>query len=323
VLKKNIGVEASVLKNKLSLDLDLFKDVRSNVFMSAAQRNIPVYFGAPPVAANLGKTETKGFELGISHRNNFNNGFGYSVRVDVAMVNDVILKGEDPVLMDSYMKLAGYSIGQTKTQVHTDIGSSWDDVYAQTTISTTQYKLPGDYDIIDFNGDGQISLSDNIPYGYAANRPRNTYSTFLGLEYKNFSFMVQFYGVTNITNYVQIMTPGLARTAPLSAYVSDAWSLENPDASFKAPRVGTSSPMGAINYYDGSYLRLKTMELAYLIPTSMVNRIGLSDLKVFINGNNLFYWSKMPVDIESGSVVANAGAYPKLGYVNIGVNLTF
>lgn len=323
VLKKNIGVEVSVLKNKLSLDLDLFKDERSNVFMSASQRKIPVYFGAPPVAANLGKTETKGFELGIMHRNNFNNGFGYSLRVDVTMVNDMIIKAEDPILMDSYMKLAGYSIGQTKTQIHTDIGSSWDDVYAQTTISNTRFKLPGDWDIIDFNGDGEITLSDNIPYGYASDRPKKTYSALLGLTYKNLSFMAQLYGVTNITNYVQISTPGLARMAPLSAYVSDAWSVENPNASFKAPRVGTSSPMGARNYYDGSYLRLKTIEIAYLIPSSVVSRIGLSDLKVFINGNNLFYWSKMPVDVESGSVVANANAYPKLGYVNIGVNLNF
>lgn len=323
-LKKNIGLELSLFENVFSLEADYFHDRRDNIFMTSNRRNIPDYFGAPPVPANIGKTKTSGIELDAMHRYNITSDFGYWVRLSLTRAQDVILKAEDPEGFPAYQKTEGFAIGQTKTQIRSDIATSWDDVYAQTSLENNQYKLPGDWDIIDFNGDGLISTYDNIPYGFPNNRPQNTYSSFLGVDYKNFSFMVQFYGVTNITQVIKPNndTPKLEPQSNLSELSVDYWHPSNPDAVFRAPRVGTSSPIGDFYYYDGSFLRLKTAEISYSLPDYLLSHVGLSSMRLYVNGNDLLFWSDLPFDNERGSLDQTA-AYPKLKHINVGVDVSF
>lgn len=323
-IKIDIGIEATIFQNKLSLEADYFKDNRNDIFMSPALRNIPAYFGAPPVAINLGKTMTKGFEIDLTYKDKFSNGVGYYVRTNITKAKDIVLKAEDPLYQPAYLKTAGFAIGQTKTQQIGSLGNTWNDVYAQTALATNSYKLPGDFDIIDFNGDGRIDGSDAMAYGYQNNRPMNTYSTFLGLDYKSFSFMVQFYGVNNMTRSFYQATPkGVLRTEVNVGY-KDYWTPTNTDASFRAPRLLTdvNSPNGNFSYFDASYLRLKTVEIAYQASAKTAKKLGLSSLKIYINGNNLIFWSKVPNDVESGSFIGyNANSYPVMKQVQVGMNI--
>lgn len=322
--KKNIGIELSLFENLFALEADYFHDTRDNIFMTSDRRNIPDYFGASPVPANIGETKTSGIELDATHRYKITNNLGYWVRLSLTRAQDVILKAEDPEGFPAYQKTEGFAIGQTKTQIRSDIATNWDDVYAQTSLENNQYKLPGDWDIIDFNGDGIISTYDNIPYGFPNNRPQNTYSSFLGVDYKNFSFMIQFYGVTNITQVIKPNndTPKLEPQSNLSELSVDYWHSSNPDAAFKAPRVGTSSPIGEYYHYDGSFLRLKTAEISYSLSKALLSHIGLSNLRVYVNGNDLLFWSDLPFDNERGSLDQNL-AYPKLKHINIGIDVSF
>ena len=323
-LKKNIGFEFSILQNMFSLELDYFNDKRENIFMTSNARNIPVYFGAPPVPANIGKTKTSGIELDFTHRYKLLNNFNYWLRFSMTRAKDVILKAEDPEGFPDYQKSKGFPIGQTKTQIRTKIATNWDEVYAQTSLENNTYKLPGDWDIIDFNGDGAITVFDNIPFGFPSNRPQNTYSAYLGFDYKNFSFMLQFYGVTNITQYIKPAndTPSLQYQSNLSELSVDYWSPQNPDAKYKAPRVGTNSPTGDFYYFDGSYWRLKTAEISYSLPDLWMSQIGLSSLRVYINGNDLLFWSNLPFDTERGALDQTT-SYPRLKHINIGIDLIF
>ena len=80
--------------------------------------------------------------------------------------------------------------------------------------------------------------------------------------------------------------------------------------------------------YDGSYIRLKNAELAYTFEKSksFIKRIGMESLRVYVNGNNLYVWTKMPDDRESnfaGTGWASQGAYPTVKRFNIGANITF
>jgi hypothetical protein len=74
--------------------------------------------------------------------------------------------------------------------------------------------------------------------------------------------------------------------------------------------------------YDGSYIRLKNVEVSYTFTSGWVKQLGLNDLKVFLNGNNLWVWTKMPDDRESnfaGTGWASQGAYPTVKRVNLGI----
>ena len=71
--------------------------------------------------------------------------------------------------------------------------------------------------------------------------------------------------------------------------------------------------------YDASYVRLKNAEIAYTFGKESVRRLGMSSLKVFVNGNNLWMWTNMPDDREVN--MGNASAYPTVRRINMGVNI--
>ncbi len=181
-------------------------------------------------------------------------------------------------------------------------------------------KLPGNLYIIDFNGDGVVENGyDAVPYGYPE-RPQNTYNATLGLEWKGFSAFVQFYGVNNAHRYVSLadFSGHLNRVYE----VGDRWTPENTDADAAMSRWNTHMEYSATTYlYDASYVRLKNVEIAYTVDEIWVNRLGVSALRIFVNGNNLLMWTQMPDDREVN--MGASSAYPTVRRVNLGLNITF
>jgi hypothetical protein len=103
----------------------------------------------------------------------------------------------------------------------------------------------------------------------------------------------------------------------------DYWSKDNTDAESFIPRyVETFNRYGNFYAYDGSYFRLKNAEIAYTFESATINRIGIRSLRIFLNGNNLLLWTKMPDDRESNLGGWGAqGAYPTVRRINLGVNI--
>ncbi|MCK5135434.1 MAG: TonB-dependent receptor [Bacteroidales bacterium] len=320
-IKQNLGLELAVLKNMFNLNIDLFRDDRSNIFMDASQRNIPNYFGAQPVAANIGETETKGYEIELRFHNTTSKGFNYWFNCSYTHAIDKIIYSEDPELMPDYQKKEGFQIGQNKTQLHDGYLNNWDEVYASVYLqSDNQYKLPGDLRIIDFNGDGTIDTYDDAPNGYPL-RPQSTYNFSLGFEYKGFSANLQFYGVYNVSRPIYYLTPFSDRNESIVFNIQqDVWSQDNNNSDWKAERFQSASPNGQLYIFDGSYLRFKTAEISYTINSNLIKQVGISSARVFLNGNNLFFWSDMPDDREDNSSI---NKYPTIKRFNLGVNINF
>ena len=321
-IKRNLGAEISLLKRLVTIDIDFYKDNRKNIFMTSTRRNIPILFGAAAVPSNLGATETSGYEIALGFNKNWDNGIGIWLKQTIAQANDIVLQSEDPALLMAYQKVAGFQINQTKSQLRTNYMNNWNDVFASSPATANMVqRLPGDWDINDFNGDGVINSYDNVPFGYPT-RPRNTYSTTVGMNIKNFSFMVQFYGVSDITLVPRYKTPEIKRYVAISDLFRDYWTPDNTTAFNKAPRFITSSASGERFYQDASFLRLKSAEIAYNLPEKLNKFLGLSSCRIYINGNNLFLWSKFPSDFETGTVdIANS--YPMYKLYNLGLDIKF
>jgi hypothetical protein len=193
--------------------------------------------------------------------------------------------------------------------------------------SNNQYKLPGDIRIVDFNGDGTIDKYDNVPWGYPL-RPQYTYNYSLGADYKGWSFMVQFYGVNNVSRFVSLPPLSDATYSIVYGRQADYWTPQNLDATWKAPRFTNNTSDGDLNMYDASYFRLKTAEIAYQFQDKVfLKKLGLSSLRVYMNGNNLWLWTNMPDDREDNtSNNANYNdptAYPNLKRINLGLAVNF
>ncbi len=283
--KRNFGIDYAFLDGLVAGSLEFFHENRYDILIYGDQRSVPSYYGAKAPAVNFGRTKTTGYELELRLKHSFKNGiYAYGNFNMTHAVNNVQVY-DDPDLYPAYRKQAGYAIDQAHSYIDNGIAQSWDDVIAMTEHKTNDdQKLPGQYFITDFDGNGIIDDDDNIPYGFTGT-PQNTYNATVGVEYKGWSLMLQFYGATNVSREVAFN-------------------------SFSKPT------------YDGSFCRLKNMEIAYTWTKGWVKSLGLNNLKLYVNGNNLLLWTKMPDDRESNFAatgLASQGAYPTMKRINFGV----
>jgi len=325
-LKNNYGVEIGLLNNLISVNYDYFTEDRTDILLAGSSRNIPPFFGATPPSGNLGRVKSKGHELELRLDQRKNRGVHYWAILALAHVKNEILEKEDPPLMASYLQAKGYQIGQIRTLIRSGFYNNWDEVYASVPTETNDLaKLPGFYNILDFNADGVIKSSeDSAPFGYSS-VPQNTFNFSLGGDYKGFSVMVQLYGVNNVSRSVPLSNFS-EYTNVVFDHVSDYWSKDNMDATSFLPRWKTQGQnIGDYFIFDASYLRLKTAEIAYTFQDKWLKNAGLSALKIFLNGNNLLFWSNLPDDREASfsGGTSGQGTYPTVKRINLGVDLTF
>ncbi|MCY1719038.1 TonB-dependent receptor [Prolixibacteraceae bacterium Z1-6] len=326
-LKTNFGVEFGVLKNLFTLNFDYFTEDRTDILMSGGSRNVPPFFGATPPSANLGHVKSKGFEIELGFNKRINNKANVWAKLALTHNENEVIERDDAPLQFEYLKAKGYPIGQQKRLLSTDFYNNWDEVYASVpTENNDADKLPGYYNLVDFNADGIIKNSeDTPPIGYSG-VPQNTGSFTLGADYGGFSFMIQFFGVNNANRYVGFNNYQNDIDI-VFGHVADYWSKDNPDATSFLPRWKTQAEnIGDYYLYDASYLRLQNAEIAYTFnDLDWVKRAGFSNFRLFLNGNNLFFWSKLPDDrtttYSGGS--ATQGAYPTVKRVNLGIDLSF
>jgi hypothetical protein len=102
-VKNNVAIETGFFSNVFKLSFDYFWGDRRDIFMSAARRNIPPWFGAPPVAANLGSTKERGWELESIFNNRYNE-VRISVATNLSFVTTETTYAEDPELMPDYQR---------------------------------------------------------------------------------------------------------------------------------------------------------------------------------------------------------------------------
>ncbi|MCH7396644.1 TonB-dependent receptor [Belliella sp. DSM 107340] len=324
VYKYNFKTEFSILDGLIDGSIDIFKDDRVDILMSN-DRSIPSYYGANAPAANLGRVTTTGYEIELGLNKILSNGVRLWADFAITRAVDVVINRDDPEFLIDYQKQAGYQLGQYRSHIDQGYYNNWDELYGSTPHNTNNGgKIPGGYQIIDFNGDGVIDAFDSAPVGYSG-VPQNTFNTNVGIEYKGFSFFMQFFGVNNVSRDVPFTN--LAGQRNLVYDEGTYWSIDNPNADTPLPvwLTPVSYYYGTRYLYDGSYLRLKNAEVAYSFRPEQVKKLGVGGLRVFLNGNNLLVWSKMPDDRESnfGTGSSGDGAYPMMRRINLGLNMTF
>ncbi|MFW5754438.1 MAG: SusC/RagA family TonB-linked outer membrane protein, partial [Marinilabiliaceae bacterium] len=329
VRKANAGADFAFFDGLIAGAIDFFQDERYDILIDGGDRAIPFYYGTEPPVANLGEVRTQGYELELRLNKTFPNDLRLWSNINITHAEDEVLDADSPELLPDYQKDEGKPIGQTYSYVDHGYYNNWDELYGSTPQNTNDaQKMPGNYNLIDFNGDGVIDSYDNIPYGFPE-RPQNTYSTTVGVDWKGFSGFVQFYGVSNVTR--QVVFESFAGNHNTVYDEGTFWSGEDMDGDVPLPRVYTDadgSSSGTRYMFDGSYLRLKNAEIAYTFDSKqgLLDRLGFQNLRIYLNGNNLMVWTDMPDDREAnfaGTGWASQGAYPTVKRYNLGINVSF
>jgi TonB-linked SusC/RagA family outer membrane protein len=322
--KQNIGVEFGFLKGLISGSVDVFNEDRNDILVAGNDRVIPHIFGQTPPAANIGQVKSNGYEIEVFLSKKLKNGINYRIGGSWTRAVNKTIYREDAELKPFYQKLAGYPIGQIRLTQQTGFIQSWDDLYnGANSINNNIDLLPGDFRFMDYNANGAIDPDDAAPYGYPV-YPLNTYTGNLSVGYKGWDLNVLLYGTTSTTREVSYSNFQYNSASIQQFYIDATFTPEygnqNPTYPSIALQKGNSGA-GTFNYYDGSILRLRSIEIAYTLPKKWSKVIGTSKTRLYANGNNLFVWTDMPADGEGSDKLGKN--YPLKKVITIGANIQF
>ena len=344
----NVGVDFGLWNNKLNFVLDYFvKNTKDMIVRSP----IPDYMGAMPPVANVGSMRNKGFEITINHNNTIGQ-VKYDVGLNLSFIDNEVtsLGRSSPIYKEVFDRLPSTS----KTEVGHALASYWGyqtdgvfntqeelDGYTHINADGTVTKIQpsaglGDVKYIDRNGDGEINEKDMTYLG-------NYIPTFsggfnLGLEYKNFTFSLfaDFCYGNEIANMNLFhMNSPLMGANILQSYYDNRWTPETPENN--QPRLTASTQSGQNTLFsdryieDGSYLRIRNIQLGYNFPKSLLKSIHLDALRVYVSADNLFTFTKYSgftpeiTDQYGDPLTAGSdiGASPLPRTMTVGLNLTF
>ncbi|TCO10700.1 SusC/RagA family TonB-linked outer membrane protein [Natronoflexus pectinivorans] len=320
--KVSVGVDYAFLGGMLAGSIDYFTENRTNILLEGSRRAIPSYFGTSAPVANLGEVDTHGYEVELRWNRPVGRNWRLWGNIFYTHAESEVIFADDPVLRAAYQNVAGMPVHQTRSHVDYGYFNNWDELYGSTAHDGLDGdRMPGNYIILDYDADGIITGFDQIPYGFTS-VPQQTMNLQIGADYKGWSGFIQFYGARNVTRWVGLSSLGGTRNTAFNE--GSYWSKDDNNADVPLPRWSTQASAytnGTRFLHDGSYLRLKYAEIAYTFGSDdWIRRIGLNNMRVFINGNNLILWTKMPDDRESNT--GGNTAYPTARRYNLGVRIS-
>jgi TonB-linked SusC/RagA family outer membrane protein len=325
--KYNVALEAGIKKQLLIMNIDLFYESRNDILTNYG--TLASWLAVDMAPANLGKATNKGFELELKHRNNIGKVNYYINTAFSRAVNQIDYKDE-PTGMPASQKREGHAINQYYGMVSDGFFTSQEQIdnSPKQTFGPVQV---GDLKYVDVNEDNLIDDRDITFIGYS-DIPQNSYSLSAGVDYKGISFSFMFQGVSEISRYYDAETMyafvngGKVREQHLNRW-NPAETVANNLANATYPLLhygstGTNNQrLNTFFIQDGSFLRLKNVEIGYTLPTDVSKKLFTQEIRIFANGNNLITWDKLNNLIDPESNGSNK--YPIMSVYNVGVNIKF
>lgn len=327
--KYNVGLEFGFFNNALSGNIDFFWEKRNNILAEYQTR--PLWFGSTSALGNLGKTENKGFEIELHYSNMIGNDFKYNIGATYSHAKNKITEMNEPAGKTDYRKRTGHVINQYFGLVADGFVTKADIDGGNLPVSTFGDVKPGDLKYRDMNKDGFIDERDDTFIGYS-DIPENTYAINLGAEWKGIGFSMMFQGVDHVSRYYDAEAMfAFVAGGKVKVHHLDRW---NPSRSEAENLANAKYPLLHYDSYgnhnqransfflkNGSFFRLKNIELSYSLPEKWIKHVGMSQCRVFFNANNLVTWDHLNglTDPESNG----SNRYPICKTMNVGLNIQF
>lgn len=334
VVAKNLGLDFTLLDQRLDVSADIYIRDTKNMLMNV---HYPDILGTAAPKSNAADLRTRGWEISATWRDRINKDWNYGVTLALSDNTTEITKYENPngALSDYYV---GQKIGQIWGYQTVGIFQSDDKVAA----SADQSQLganwrAGDMQYADLNNDGKINpgkntLEDHGDLAIIGNTtPRYSFGINGDLHFKSFSFNVFFQGLLH-RQYLpdngnwQAFYP--FNDGHIEKYfITESWSPDNPDAYFAAPTFGfdTKKNIQPQSRYvqNAAYIRLKNISLVYNLPNKLVDKVGFSDVQVYVSGMNLWEYSKMHKPLDPESVYTVTQEYYLQRIFTLGAKINF
>ncbi|GLB52973.1 SusC/RagA family TonB-linked outer membrane protein [Neptunitalea chrysea] len=356
----DLGVDVSFLNNRLTVNYDWFqRDVKD---MLTEGKQLPSVFGADEPVENAADLRTKGFELSVNWRDEFQLGkkkFKYHIGVNLGDSRTFITKFDNPN-GDIQQYYVGQEIGEVWGytvegffQSDDEYLSHADQVLVNERIENNyliNHPVAGDIKFKDVNGDGVISPGDLTLENHGDLKkigntsPRYNYGINVGGEYAGFDFNVFAQGIMN-----RDWNPGTDNGyfwGPFSRQYLNfysksiegmAWTPDNPDAYFPrlavyaergGPYEGAQLGVNSDKYLqNAAYLRIKNITVGYTVPESITSKLKIDNIRFYVTGMNLFTFSPIykhnPDHTVDPEQLGNGNDYPFSKTYSFGLDIKF
>ena len=333
--KQNIGLDLALFRDKLIANLDFFDEERTGIYMD---RNfLPAIVGLESTSrANVGAVKSRGFDGRLEFKQDIGN-VNLTSRANITYSKNEITQIDEEYNVYGYQNSKGYRVDQARGLVALGLFKDYDDIRNSPTQVFGAYQ-PGDIKYKDINGDGIIDDGDRTAIG-ATRRPNLIYGLGMSARWKGLDLSVHFQGAGKSTFFTygktvyafsegewgQVMKGVMGDNRWISADLSGDPSTENPNASYPRLSFGSNPNNFRESTFwlrNGQYVRLKTLDIGYNLPTHLVNKIKTNNIRVFIVGTNLLTFSKFKLwDPEMGSPRGEDYPLPKAYTFGINVSL--
>ncbi len=318
----NVGLDFGVLKNKLTGTVDLFlRDTKDMLMSVTAPAQVGNRYSA---TANVGTVRNKGIELTLEHRNSKGD-FNYAISGNVSFINNKLtaLNGGSRIYGDKTICDEGLALYTFYGYKYLGIYQTEDEIAEYLPNDTNNFS-PGDCKFADLNGDGKIDTDDRTDLGNPF--PWLTGGLNFSCDWKGIDLTLFFQGSygSEIYNATRLRTEGAGDEATLSTTMRDVWTTSNPTGTVANPNGSPMNTEDSSRYIeDGSYLRLKDLQIGYSFPRKWIEKAAMSRLRIYVSMSNLFTLTKYTgYDPEVGGGV-DYGNYPQSRTFMVGLNINF
>ena len=334
--KHDLGIDFSFFNDKLSGSVDYFNEKREGIYM--LREYLPGIVGLESnPSANVGKVTSEGFDGHFTFRQKLG-AVGLTIRSNITYSKNEIVDRDEENNYYWYKMQKGHRVNQARGLISLGLFKDYDDIRNSPVQDFDGYKvMPGDIKYKDVNGDGKIDGNDQVAIG-ATTKPNLIYGFGIAANWKGLDVNLHFQGAGKSTYFIDGSTVHMFKLGDgwgnvlsemansnrwISADISGDPATENPNAEYPRLSYGPNSNNYQQSTYwlrNGSYLRLKTVEVGYTLPTQLVNKVHFNTVRIFFVGTNLLPWSAFKLwDPEMGST--DGKRYPLSKNLSLGISV--
>jgi TonB-linked SusC/RagA family outer membrane protein len=329
--KQNLGFDFET--RDITANLDFFNEERTGIYM--ARNFLPAMVGLESTPrANVGIVKSRGFDGRFQYRKQIGEVI-LTTRSNITYSKNEIIERDEENNVYPYQNQEGYRIDQSRGLISLGLFKDYDDIRNSPTQTFGTYQ-PGDIKYKDINGDGIINDGDRVAIG-ATRRPNLIFGVGASASWKGFSLGVHFQGAGKSTfstfgktvqafsegEWGQVMKGVMGNNRWIDSNISGDPSTEDPNASYPRLSYGANPNNFRESTFwqrDGRYVRLKTIDIGYDLPKSLISRVGAKNVRLYLVGTNLVTWSKFKLwDPELAS--PRGEDYPPAKSITMGISV--
>lgn len=303
----DLGIELGLFKDRIVLQVDAYQGTTNELLLSRPLVGASGYTG---ISENIGSVENKGIDIGLNTTNVTTKNFLWTTNFNLSFFKNTVVKlagapfaagfaswVEEDQALGSFRGYQVERLFQAQSEIDELNAKAREMTGSASAVYQSTLTRPGDIMFRDLNGDGRITADDQTILGNANPEFYGGMTNNISAYGFDLSFFFQFSVGNYVFNNTRSFSEGMNSVFGQASTILNRWTPDNPTTDTNYPRAVFGDPNNNRRVSDrfledASYLRLKNLSLGYNIPSKVMNKIGMSNARIYVSGQNLLTFTK-------------------------------